>query len=102
MSVDPGSRGQLRAPRRTPRYRVFIGTGVLVGVVTAAVLTYVGDPGQGFGRGAVLGYLAAFCSLLGALGGGAVAVAVESFVNRSPRGRGGARGRRGRARSPRA
>lgn len=71
---------------------MFIGTGMLMGVVAAAVLTRSGDPGLGFGYGAVFGYLGTFLSLLGALAGGAVALAVEALVNR---------GRRGRARSPR-
>ena len=102
MSSDPGSGAPARVPRRTPRYRVFIATGVVLGIAVAAVLTWSGSPGLGFGYGAVFGYLATFCALLGALVGGAVAVAVESFVNRGSGGRRrGPRRHRGRGRSPR-
>ena len=101
MSTDPASSAPPRVPHRTPRYRVFIGSGVLLGVAVAAVLTWWGEPGLGFGYGAVFGYLATFCALLGALAGGAAAVAVEAFVNRGSGGRRGPRGRRARGRSPR-
>lgn len=82
----PATTGRWFVPRRAPRYRVFVGTGVGLGLVVAAVLTYVGDPTQSAGYGAVFGYLAVFCSLLGALAGSAVAVTVEWAFTRARRG----------------
>jgi hypothetical protein len=64
--------------RRAPRYRVFVGTGALLGAVAGIVARLLlGDPASLFSAAATTGYLAAIGLLLGGLLGGAVAVLVE-------------------------
>jgi hypothetical protein len=72
--------------RRAPRYRAFIGTGVVIGAVLGVVLTVavpgvvltVAVPDNGrFSTGAVLGYLAVSLGLLGGLLGAAAAVVAD-------------------------
>lgn len=65
------------AVRRAPRYRVFVGTGVLVAVVAALVLALLAPPDARFSRFSVFGYLALLLGLVGALLGGVVAVLFE-------------------------
>lgn len=61
--------------RREPRYRAFVGTGVLAGVLAAVVLTLlVPDPGGRYSASSVFGYLAASLGAVGALLGGGAAV----------------------------
>jgi hypothetical protein len=64
--------------RRAPRYRAFVGTGALLGVVAGIVARLLlGDPASVFSAGTTTGYLAAIGLLLGGLLGGAVAVLVD-------------------------
>ena len=64
--------------RRAPRYRVFVGTGALLGAIAGIVARLLlGDPASLFSAGTTTGYLAAIGLLLGGLLGGAVAVLVE-------------------------
>jgi hypothetical protein len=67
--------------RREPRYRVFIGTGVLVGLVAAGVVTLLVPAAQDYSRTALLGYLVVALGVSGGLLGGLVAVLL------APRGR---------------
>ena len=60
--------------RREPRYRAFLTTGGVVGVLAAAALAMLGAPPQEYSRGAVFGYLAVTLGLLGVLLGGLAAV----------------------------
>lgn len=63
--------------RRAPKYRAFLLTGVLVGVLVALVVVALApDSGDGNTR-SVLGYLAVSLGALGALLGGAVALLLE-------------------------
>lgn len=63
--------------RSAPRYRVFVGLGVLAGVVAAVVLTSFSSGDGGYGAGSVLGYTALLLALVGGLLGGAVAVLLD-------------------------
>lgn len=65
------------AVRRAPRYRVFVGTGVLLAVAAALVLALLTPPDARFSRFSVFGYLALSLGLVGALLGGLVAVLLE-------------------------
>jgi hypothetical protein len=60
--------------RREPRYRVFIGTGVVVGLVAAVVATLLVPPAQNYSRAALLGWLVVVLGVSGGLLGGLVAV----------------------------
>ena len=74
---DPPAPVQVRL-RRAPRYRVFVGTGALLGALAGIVASLLlGDPASLFSPGTVTGYLAAIGLLLGGLAGGAVAVLVD-------------------------
>ena len=64
--------------RRAPRYRVFVGTGAVLGAIAGIVARLLlGDPASLFSAGTTTGYLAAIGLLLGGLLGGAVAVLVD-------------------------
>jgi hypothetical protein len=78
---------------RTPRYPVFLLTGAVLGLLTGLALATFGAAPTATGGLGVLGYFAALGTFLGALLAGTLAVVVESLLNR---------GRRGRARRPRA
>jgi hypothetical protein len=74
---EPQAPVQVRL-RRAPRYRVFVGTGALLGALAGIVASLLlGDPASLFSSGTTTGYLAAIGLLLGALAGGAVAVLVD-------------------------
>jgi hypothetical protein len=63
--------------RRAPRYRAFVITGAVVGLVVAFVLSRsTGDAPQFSGR-SVLGYLVVILGLIGAVIGGGLAVLAE-------------------------
>lgn len=89
-----GTRGRRR---REPRYGAFIGTGVVLGLLTAVVVYLVGEPPQQYPRGTVLGYLATSLAALGALAGGLLAV----LSARRLTGTAGVRRRRARGRDRR-
>jgi hypothetical protein len=63
--------------RRAPRYRAFVGTGAVIGVVFAVLLTGLFPDGGRYSAVAVMGYLAAALALVGGLVGGAAAVLLE-------------------------
>lgn len=63
--------------RRTPKYPVFIGLGVFVGVLVAVVATYSLPATREFGYGSVVGYAALTMGLTGGLVGGIVAVVLD-------------------------
>jgi len=65
------------ALRRAPRYRAFIGTGVVLGAVIAVLLTALFPDDGRFSTGSVMGYLGVVLALVGGLLGGAAAVLVE-------------------------
>lgn len=63
--------------RRAPRYRAFVLTGALVGIVLAILLTALFPDSGRFSTGSVMGYLAVALALIGGLLGAAVAVLIE-------------------------
>jgi len=68
----------LHARRRAaPRYRVFIGVGILIGVVAASVVTSVFADTSEYEASSVLGYTAVLLALVGGLLGGGVAVLLD-------------------------
>jgi len=74
----PPRQGRLR---RSPRFSVFIGTGIAVALGVALLLTLTvarpeGRDGVTYGLGAVFGYLGVLFALVGALAGGALALLV--------------------------
>jgi hypothetical protein len=85
--------GQVLRLRRAPRYRAFVLTGVLLGVLIAVVATLSFPVTGDYSLRTVLGYAAAVLALVGGLLGAAAAVLVER--GRVTRGR-----RRGRGRRP--
>ena len=63
--------------RRAPRYRAFVLTGVVAGVVLAGVLSVLLPGGTSPSGRSPEGYLVALLALLGGVVGAAVAVLVE-------------------------
>ena len=63
--------------RRAPRYRAFVLTGLVAALVVAAVTALATEPSGGYSRAALFGYLAVVLGLVGAVGGGLVAVLLE-------------------------
>lgn len=63
--------------RRAPRFPVFIGLGVVVGIIVAVLLTYSQPPSSGYTYSQVLGYTAVAGGLIGGLLGGLVAVLLD-------------------------
>jgi len=79
-TVDERSTGAGPVPatlRRAPRYRAFIGTGAVSGVVVALALVVLVPDGGRFSTASVVGYLGAALALVGGLLGGLVAVLAE-------------------------
>ncbi|GAA4986896.1 hypothetical protein [Kineococcus glutinatus] len=73
----PAPDGRRVLLRRAPRYRALVLTGMLAGVLLAAAASLLGRPSDGFGRAALLGYLAATQGLVGGLVGGVVGGVLE-------------------------
>ena len=63
--------------RRSPKYPVFIGVGVFLGVLIAVGLTYSLPATEEFGYRSVVGYMALTLGLVGGLVGGAVALILD-------------------------
>lgn len=63
--------------RRSPKYPVFIGLGVSLGVLVAVVLTYALPATQQYGYRSVVGYTALTLGLVGGLVGGGVALLLD-------------------------
>ena len=63
--------------RRAPRYRAFVLTSLLAGVVLAAVLAATTAPSGGYSQASLFGYLGVALGLVGAVLGGLVAVLLE-------------------------
>ena len=85
MSEEP-RRIDLAARRRAPRFRAFLLTGAVAGVVLGLLVALIAPGGEdsAFAGRTVAGFLAMAMGLLGALAGGVVAVVVD---RRSTRGR---------------
>lgn len=62
---------------RSPKYAVFIGFGVLVGVFAAGVATFALPATDDYGYGTVLAYTSLVLGLVGGLLGGLVAVLLD-------------------------
>ena len=71
-SVDP-----VNAPRRSPNFTRFIGTGALLGFVVGAVLALLGDPAPGYSDVTAAGYIGAFGAAIGAMLAGVLAVLLD-------------------------
>lgn len=63
--------------RRAPRYRAFVLTGALAGVLAALVVSRLTADDPQFSAGSILGYLAVILGLIGGVLGGGVAILVE-------------------------
>ena len=63
--------------RRAPRYRAFVLTGVLAGVLVALVVSRLTADAPTFSSGSILGYLAVILGLIGGVLGAGVAILVE-------------------------
>lgn len=68
--------------RRAPRYRAFVVTGALLGLVVAAVVVLVGPAGGELGRGPVLVFVGLTLALVGGLGGALVAALADRATRR--------------------
>jgi hypothetical protein len=62
---------------RSPKYGVFMGVGVLLGVLAAGIATFALPVTDDYGYGTVLGYTAVVLGLVGGLLGGLVAVLLD-------------------------
>ena len=71
MSQQPGK------IRRTPRFRAFLATGGLVGLLIGVFLSVTGPADTRYDASAVLGFLGLICAGLGVLAGGIIAVLVD-------------------------
>jgi len=77
-SERPPVEQMARARRtRSPRYGVFIGVGVLLGVLAAGIATFALPVTDDYGYGTVLGYTSLVLGLAGGLLGGLVAVLLD-------------------------
>ena len=76
-----------RRPYRTPRYPVFLGTGVVLGLLVGVGLALYGGGDTVTSSAGVLGYFSAFGVIVGALAGGTLAVLVEAVANLGSRSR---------------
>ncbi len=63
--------------RRAPRYRTFIGTGVVVGLVAAVIVTLLSGSDNTYSTQSVLGYTSAGLALTGGMLGGLIAVILD-------------------------
>lgn len=64
--------------RRAPRYRAFVVTGALLGLVVALLVVLIAPEGEGgYGPGPTFVFTGLAAALLGALLGGAVAVVLD-------------------------
>lgn len=87
-SDQPGPPIPRGRPYRTPRYAVFVGSGVVLGLLLGVGLALYGGGDTVTSSAGVLGYFSAFGVIVGALVGGTLAVVVETLMNRGrPRGR---------------
>ena len=78
MSEQPPAERMTQVRRtRSPKYGVFIGLGVLVGVIAAGIATFTLPVTEDYGYGTVLGYTALVLGLTGGLLGGLVAVLLD-------------------------
>jgi anti-sigma factor RsiW len=63
--------------RRAPRYRAFVATGAVAGLVIAFGLSRIAADDAQYSNRSVLGYLVVILALIGAVIGGGLAVLVE-------------------------
>jgi hypothetical protein len=63
--------------RRAPRYRAFVLTGALVGVLVGLVVSRFSPTDPGYSGGSTFGYLAVVLGLIGSVLGGTAAVLIE-------------------------
>jgi len=73
----PRTRRPTSGRPRTPDFKRFIFTGVVLGFVVGAVLSVIGDQAPGYGAGSQVGYLGVMGAFLGALAAGLVAVLLD-------------------------
>ena len=63
--------------RRTPRFRAFLITGGIVGLLIGLFVSMVSHPDPRYDDSAALGFLGLICAALGVLVGGVVAVLLD-------------------------
>ena len=72
----------IRSRRRAPKYRAFVITGAVIGIIAAGILTFAvrlgPAPGaEPYSLQSVFGYTGLFLGLIGGLAGGLLAIAVD-------------------------
>jgi xanthine/uracil permease len=72
--------------RRAPRYARFLGFGVILGVIVAAILTFAFPENNEFDRGQVFGFLLLVCGTAGFALGAIVALVLDRVFARRARG----------------
>lgn len=91
MSSHDSSQTVEATVRRVPRYGVFMGIGVVLGIIVAGILTLVGsyEPSDAvnvvYPPGQVFGFLLLWTVPIGIALGGVVALAIERFARRHDR-----------------
>jgi hypothetical protein len=71
--------------RRAPKFGPFMGAGVVLGIIVAAVSAYTGPESAEFTRGAVFGFLAVLFGVAGMLVGALVVLVVDRVSVRRSR-----------------
>lgn len=80
----PDQQARVRV-RRTPRFGVFIGIGVVLGVLTALILTTVFPVDEKVGFAGTFGYLAVYGVVIGLVLGAVVAIVLDAILSRRAR-----------------
>jgi len=75
--LGPSAQPRPVTMRRAPKYRAFVVTGVLVGLVLSLVLIQAFPEDHGYSTSTVLSYLAAVLGLAGGVLGAGLALLVE-------------------------
>ncbi|GLB69363.1 hypothetical protein [Arthrobacter mangrovi] len=83
----PSGSGQPRevSVRRAPKFAPFMGAGIVLGIIVAAVSAYTGPESAEFTRGATFGFLAVLFGIVGMLAGALVVLVVDRISVRRSR-----------------
>jgi tetrahydromethanopterin S-methyltransferase subunit B len=80
----PDQQARVRV-RRTPRFGVFIGIGVILGLLAALILTSVFPVDEKVGFAGTFGYLALYGVVIGLVLGALVAIVLDAILSRRAR-----------------
>lgn len=83
----PSGSGQPRevSVRRAPKFAPFMGAGIVLGIIVAAISAYTGPESAEFTRGATFGFLAVIFGIVGMLVGALVVLVIDRISVRRSR-----------------